>query len=107
MTSSRTGVSGEPPIPATSGAVHRLDLQERANFAASPLRAPMHGAFYLEDDLLDGQQQGLDGLRERTARVREAMVRMIERDSARRLARLGGSEPDLESGGQSAPPSAA
>ena len=63
----------------------------------------MHGAFYLDDDLLEGQQVGLGGLRERTARVREAMTRMIERDSARRLARLGGSEPDLDLAGVAEP----
>jgi len=59
----------------------------------------MHGAFYLDDDLLQREQPGLTGLtdlRERTARVREAMTSLIERDSARRLARLGGSEPDLQ-----------
>lgn len=95
MSSSSSGAGGKPPIPATPRAVHRPSLRERATFAASPLRAPMHGAFYLDDDLLEGRQQGLGGLRERTARVREAMTTMIERDSARRLARLGGSEPDL------------
>jgi hypothetical protein len=63
----------------------------------------MHGAFYLDDDLLEGRQQGLGGLRERTLRVREAMTRMIERDSARRLARLGGSEPDLDLSGADEP----
>lgn len=85
-----------PPKPATPGAVHRPAPREQASFAASPLHAPMHGAFYLDDDLLKGQKQGLGGLRERTARAREAMTNLIERDSARRLARLGGSEPDLD-----------
>lgn len=88
-----------PPKPVTPGAVHRPALQERASFAASPLTAPMHGAFYLDDDLLEGQPPGLSGLRglhERTARAREAMTSLLERDSARRLARLGGSEPDLD-----------
>lgn len=35
------------------------------------------------------------GLREKSALVREALKALIERESARRLARLGGSEPDL------------
>ena len=93
MSSSSSGAGGKPPIPATPSAVHRPILRERVTFAASPLRAPMHGALYLDDDLLEGEAPGL---RERTNRVREAMASMIERDSARRLARLGGSDPDLD-----------
>jgi Arc/MetJ family transcription regulator len=48
----------------------------------------------LDDDLLIDAQQ-LTGLGERTALLREALKALIERESARRLARLGGSEPDL------------
>jgi Arc/MetJ family transcription regulator len=48
----------------------------------------------LDDDLLTDAQQ-LTGLDERTALLREALKALIERESARRLARLGGSEPDL------------
>ena len=47
------------------------------------------------DDELVAQAQGLTGLREKSALVREALKRLIERESARRLARLAGSEPDL------------
>ena len=36
------------------------------------------------------------GLKEKSSLVREALKALIERESARRLARLGGSEPDLE-----------
>ena len=96
MRSSRTGVSGEPPIPATPSAVHRLSFRERASFAASPLHAPMHGAHYLDDDLLSGERPGLH---ERAVRAREAIINRVERDGARRLARLGGSEPDLQTRG--------
>jgi len=35
------------------------------------------------------------GLREKSALVREALKALIERESARRLARLGGSQPRL------------
>lgn len=49
--------------------------------------------------VLDGEQiakaQALTGLSEKSALVREALQALIERESARRLARLGGSEPDL------------
>jgi len=49
----------------------------------------------LDDDLLR-EAQRLTGMKERTALVREALRALIERESARRLARLGGSEPDVE-----------
>jgi len=48
----------------------------------------------LDDDLLS-QAQRLTGTIEKTALVREALRALIERESARRLARLGGSEPSL------------
>jgi len=48
----------------------------------------------LDDDLL-AEAQRLTGTTEKTALVRQALNALIERESARRLARLGGSEPDL------------
>jgi Arc/MetJ family transcription regulator len=45
----------------------------------------------LDDDLLR-EAQRLSGSRERTVLVREALRALIERERARRLARLGGSE---------------
>jgi Arc/MetJ family transcription regulator len=48
------------------------------------------------DDELVAEAQGLTGLKEKSALVREAFKALIERESARRLARLGGSEPDLK-----------
>lgn len=48
----------------------------------------------LDDDLL-AEAQALTGLTEKTSLVREALRALIERESARRLARLGGSEPEL------------
>jgi Arc/MetJ family transcription regulator len=47
------------------------------------------------DDKLLAEAQRLTGLKEKTDVVREALTALIERESARRLARLGGSEPDL------------
>ena len=55
----------------------------------------MRTTLALDDDLLT-QATSLTGLREKTALVREALKALIERESARRLARLGGSEPNLE-----------
>lgn len=48
------------------------------------------------DDLLLTQAQLLTGLKEKSSLVREALKALIERESARRLALLGGSEPMLE-----------
>ena len=47
------------------------------------------------DDALVAQAQELSGLNEKPALLREALRALIERESARRLARLGGSQPDL------------
>lgn len=47
------------------------------------------------DDKLLAQAQAYTGMTEKSALVREALKALIEREAARRLARLGGSEPDL------------
>jgi len=49
------------------------------------------------DDELVARAQAFTGLKEKSSLVREALKALIERESARRLARLGGSEPELES----------
>jgi Arc/MetJ family transcription regulator len=48
----------------------------------------------LDDDLLR-EAQRLTGTSEKSALVREALRALIERESARRLAQLAGSEPAL------------
>jgi Arc/MetJ family transcription regulator len=48
------------------------------------------------DDELVARAQALTGLMEKSALVREALKALIERESARRLALLGGTEPDLK-----------
>jgi Arc/MetJ family transcription regulator len=47
----------------------------------------------LDDDLV-AAAQAFTGLTEKSSLVREALKALIERESALRLARLGGSEPD-------------
>ena len=47
------------------------------------------------DDTLLAKASGLTGLKEKSALVREALKALIERESARRLARLGGTQPQL------------
>jgi Arc/MetJ family transcription regulator len=49
----------------------------------------------LDDDLL-AEAEAYTGLKEKSALLREALKSLIERESARRLALLGGSEPDLK-----------
>ena len=47
------------------------------------------------DDAQLEQARRLTNIRETSALIREALTALIERESARRLARLGGSEPGL------------
>jgi len=49
------------------------------------------------DDLLLNEAQRITGKSEKAALVREGLRALIERESARRLARLGGTEPQLGS----------
>ena len=48
------------------------------------------------DDQLFKEAARLTGMKEKTALVRESLKALIERESARRLASLGGSEPQLK-----------
>lgn len=48
------------------------------------------------DDQLLAEAQRITGIKERTALIREGLKALIVRESARRLARLGGSEPRLK-----------
>lgn len=54
----------------------------------------MRTTIALDDELMADARE-LTGLKEKAAIVREALVALIQRESARRLARMGGSEPDL------------
>ena len=54
----------------------------------------MRTTLALDDELL-AKAQALTGLTEKSALVREALRALIQRESARRLALLGGSEPQL------------
>ena len=47
------------------------------------------------DDELVAKAEYYTGIHEKSALIREALRALIEREAARRLARLGGSEPDL------------
>jgi Arc/MetJ family transcription regulator len=48
------------------------------------------------DDELVAKAQDFTGVKEKSSLVREALKALIERESARRLARLGGTESKLK-----------
>jgi len=55
----------------------------------------MRTTLNLDDSLLEKAGR-LTGVKEKSVLVREGLRALVERESARRLARLGGSEPALE-----------
>jgi Arc/MetJ family transcription regulator len=55
----------------------------------------MRTTLTLDDDLLLKAQQ-MSGLTERSQVIREALTALVQRESARRLAKLGGTEPLLK-----------
>jgi Arc/MetJ family transcription regulator len=70
---------------------HHLMLYSVPHYGPTAMRTTLA----LDDDLL-ADAQDLTGLREKSALVREALVALIQRESARRLARLGGSQPQMK-----------
>lgn len=54
----------------------------------------MRTTINLDDQLLRDAQR-ITGMKERTALIHAGLRALIERESARRLALLGGSEPEL------------
>ena len=55
----------------------------------------MRTTLTLDEELL-AQAQQISGLKERSALLREALLALVQRESAKRLAQLGGSEPQLQ-----------
>jgi Arc/MetJ family transcription regulator len=55
----------------------------------------MRTTLNIDDDLLS-QAQELTGISEKTALVRAALKSLIERETSRRMAKLGGTQPDLK-----------
>lgn len=50
------------------------------------------------DDELVAKAQEYTGIKEKSALVREALTSLVQREAARRLARLGGSDPEATAG---------
>jgi Arc/MetJ family transcription regulator len=57
-------------------------------------RLAMRTTITLDDELL-AKATAYTGISEKSALIREALRALVEREAARRLARLGGSEPGL------------
>jgi Arc/MetJ family transcription regulator len=57
------------------------------------------------DDALLAEAQAYTGVKEKSALVREALKALIAREAARRLARLGGSQPGFVAGRRQRPQS--
>ena len=55
----------------------------------------MRSTITLDDELLDKAQKLAGDKLDRSALIRESLKAFIERESARRLAKLGGSQPEL------------
>lgn len=62
--------------------------------AVSEVRFVVRTTITLDDELV-AKAQEYTGIQEKSALVREALKALVEREAARRLARLGGTEPDL------------
>ncbi|WP_414982308.1 type II toxin-antitoxin system VapB family antitoxin [Congregibacter sp.] len=55
----------------------------------------------IDDDMLD-EAKRLTGINENAAVIRFAVQKLVEREAARRLARMGGTMPELEFPGRRA-----
>jgi Arc/MetJ family transcription regulator len=55
----------------------------------------MRTTLSLDDELIAAAQE-YTGIKEKSAVVNEALKALVQREAARRLARLGGSQPNLK-----------
>jgi Arc/MetJ family transcription regulator len=78
-------------MPAPSSALKLVSIDANLDVIGG---AVMRTTLALDDELLR-KAQAYTGLKEKSGLVREALKALIEREAARRLARLGGSEPSL------------
>lgn len=78
-----------PPVTATSARV-----ESSSDVPIDALEMGVRTTVALDDDLVR-EAQRLTGTGEKSALIRQALQALIERESARRLAQLAGSEPEL------------
>jgi Arc/MetJ family transcription regulator len=72
-----------------------LNAQISASFDDPLKENAMRTTVVLDDELLE-KAQSLTNLKEKTSLLKEALKALIERESAKRLASLGGISPDLQ-----------
>lgn len=72
----------------------RLQASNDVYLMHIPLEAKLRTTLNLDDGLI-AEARKLSGVEERTALIHEGLRALIARESARRLARLGGSEPGM------------
>jgi Arc/MetJ family transcription regulator len=93
-------VAGDAERRSAAGALHSWlagiasDINDDILVPLNSRWINMRTTLALDDELL-AQAQSYTGIREKSALVREALRALIEREAARRLARLGGSELGL------------
>jgi len=69
----------------------------RCYIACLSRRKTMRTTLALDDKLVADAQE-YTGIKEKSALIREALRALVEREAARRLARLGGSDPNATAG---------
>lgn len=67
-----------------------LVLMQYQLMSGSPMRTTVN----IDDELM-ARAQALTGIEEKATLLREGLRALVEREAARRLAALGGSEPDV------------
>jgi Arc/MetJ family transcription regulator len=88
-------LSGSARNPTTLMDSQALIRSSNNDIFCAEKRAKMRTTLALDDELL-ADAEFYTGIREKSALVREALKALVEREAARRLARLGGSEPQLK-----------
>jgi Arc/MetJ family transcription regulator len=88
-------------MPSGTGVATHHEAQWQREAAWQLGRVPLTLGFRmrteltLDNDLLEAARE-LTGLRDANSLVHAALTTLVERESARRLARLGGSQPELK-----------
>ena len=75
--------------------MHHYEHQTMLQLVLILAEVPMRTTIALDDDLI-AKAQAYTGVEEKTALVREALKALIQREAAKRLANLGGSQPGIK-----------
>jgi len=86
--------TGAHPIKR-NGAKRLVTASPDAIIRASIKEISVRTTIALDDDLI-AKARAYTGVEEKTALVREALKALIQREAAKRLANLGGSQPGIE-----------